>query len=192
VKRRLFTILSSLSLLLFVAVVVLWVRSYWIVDVVQNTKTDDQSRYIASVRLTTRRGTVVIEVSRPDTPVTVSVPPGRSFSYYGAVADRFIFPFRENQIRSFSGVSWGQYRFGVGTLSGPGFSMGTANVLILPLHFFVAVTSVAPLIWFVMWWKHRVPVTGRCPSCGYDLRATSDRCPECGRVPQSATTRAPA
>ena len=36
------------------------------------------------------------------------------------------------------------------------------------------------------WWRRRRlvrrVVAGRCPACGYDLRATPGRCPECGRA----------
>ncbi|MFI5379633.1 MAG: hypothetical protein ACHRHE_10075 [Tepidisphaerales bacterium] len=35
--------------------------------------------------------------------------------------------------------------------------------------------------------RHRRTKHGKCPHCGYDLRATPGRCPECGRRPDTAT-----
>ena len=37
----------------------------------------------------------------------------------------------------------------------------------------------------------RRTAANRCPTCNYDLRATSDRCPECGQVPPRYTARQP-
>jgi hypothetical protein len=60
-------------------------------------------------------------------------------------------------------------------------------IVILP-HWVLATLGVGvPALALYRWTRshHRVAAR-RCPSCGYDLRATPDRCPECGIVPEAA------
>jgi hypothetical protein len=45
-----------------------------------------------------------------------------------------------------------------------------------------AALLVVPCLWCYGVLTRRRPRPGRCPACGYDLRATPDRCPECGRA----------
>jgi hypothetical protein len=60
---------------------------------------------------------------------------------------------------------------------------------VLPWCLLAACFSFFPSRWGFRWWRQRVRhnrmADGRCPDCGYDLRATPGRCPECGAVPKT-------
>ena len=53
-----------------------------------------------------------------------------------------------------------------------------------PLWAAAVPATVAPAVWAARrLTRRRTCRSGRCPVCGYDLRATPDRCPECGSEP---------
>jgi hypothetical protein len=77
--------------------------------------------------------------------------------------------------------------FAFSSLSHPS---GINWALRLPLWLFMLPAAV-PVAWLVDRWRSRrsrmwMLASGRCPACGYDLRASKDRCPECGRPISSA------
>jgi hypothetical protein len=63
----------------------------------------------------------------------------------------------------------------------------SGRMAMIPLWLPFAVFAVAPGIVLIGRVRRaRRKQNGRCPNCGYDLRATPQRCPECGRVPSKA------
>ena len=50
-----------------------------------------------------------------------------------------------------------------------------------PYWLVCAISAPLPIRWLLRRRRHRRrTAAGRCPTCGYDLRATPERCPECG------------
>ena len=91
-------------------------------------------------------------------------------------------------IGDFTHAPWHGFAYGSGDdpYATPGTPVMRCWVLAVPLWFVTAISATPPLIWLtsrVM--SRRRRKAGRCPTCGYDLRATPSRCPECGGVPNA-------
>jgi len=189
VKRRAFNIVSALSLLLCVAVAVLWVRSYWASDAIYVMRWEDEEQltFFTQDVLVVGRGGVGFSrrvesgdrgTFRNDVEAGSKA---RGWAIHSPQWLRREAKYPQFHVLSTDVPTWFHWRrWARGDFKGrPGTQYWYD--LIVPLWCLVLPFAVAPLLWMNGWRRRRRRNRrGLCPSCGYDLRATLERCPECG------------
>ena len=193
-KRRLFRLTATVSLLLCTAIGALWVRSYGPLDSASWTRTwrtPEGGAAYRSAQLICESGRLHLTLAwgwadQPGSPFADGVlseadaTGGRSRVLYQRI-DRS-FAGNVIQLRDFGGSGWGPLRWR--DFSNTKLAAGDTNRLLFVevAHWLpVVLLAVAPTFAATRWARRRVQARrGLCPSCGYDLRATPERCPECG------------
>jgi hypothetical protein len=176
--RILLSTATLLSLVLCVATMVLWVRSHLVRDYawVWLPWPADASgkRYI---KIDADSGGGQIEVSWRVWPAADREQVRQHDERAGASTYHDTFPDPPRRYaRSIPPTPWNT--IGFKWYSGP-----THTSICLPYWLLVLLTAGPPVMWSAAWARRRRRVKqGRCPDCGYDLRATPDRCPECGAL----------
>jgi hypothetical protein len=178
-------LLSALSLLLCVAVVVLWVRSHLIADNVDHINVQ-RGWYMNSAT-----GLVyVIRHSYPEPPPS-DLELGWEWNEFGAVTPQLMFS------RRFAGWEYGPVfdprgmwdenertrwkRLGFYHYRQEYEDLGVFRLVAAPHWAIAAILLPLPAMWLCRRVREvRRRRSGLCPACSYDLRATPERCPECG------------
>jgi hypothetical protein len=177
-----------LSLVLCVATVALWVRSYGGSDYVVRL----WGHAIDGYAVTTRQQTLAVARGRVRLSIAehtgyhegrVNADVGREFFRPKWSSGRL--DARDGGWDAPSGTIWNRLGFAHWRT---GWSSSFADIVeeqwVAPIWPAAAAFAILPAAWgrrVVRRWRRHGP--GLCAACGYDLRATPERCPECGAVP---------
>jgi hypothetical protein len=159
----------TVSLVLCVVFVVLWVRSYWRLEVLSIRLSPARS-----VGFLSGRGGIRFQMLAGYR----EHGPWRWSSYHDSDV-----PYPNASTRDWHGFS-----AAMSTLRFPPKRAGAATIyhrmVTLPYLALTGAFAVLPLIALLRSRRtQRRSAEGCCAHCGYDLRATPNRCPECGAVP---------
>jgi hypothetical protein len=172
--RHFFTLLAAVSLLLCVAVCVLWVRSYFTSDLMH---LDGGSRwiYISTCQGSLMCGTWLKSDHNPTIQPRYRTVPPNDLAWIGP-------QHRRRAARKFGGIGFWYFDQVSGTTP-------SLREVIVPLWFIAICGAIIPLVHAHHALRsHQRQRVGLCLTCGYDLRASPERCPECGALsPQKAT-----
>lgn len=182
-KQVTFTILTTLSLLLFTAITILWIRSFYLHDLRVSKHGKTQTSF-ASCRGAFHHCRVTSAFTHlPQHQGTIwqtrSLRPADTLDHrYGQ---------RTRDLR-FAGFAWieGDWREGFRSSGEPPLPYRATVIPYWPLALLAAIPPLLHLRSHLR--RRRRASTHRCTHCGYDLRATPERCPECGHAPALRTS----
>ena len=202
-RRRLLNLLTALSLVLCVAVCVLWVRSHWRADHFQYGRVQFPGLRMTEdgYNATSARGGLSLSWGHRQYAFPSVAEADQVRSRIGRAEGRFHFEARTLSWMQYAGgfyeLGGGRLHVGFGWRSFDSVSTSGGRPLVergwqavLPWPALALLMAMLPLsrLWlFSRRARRRRRVgAGLCPSCGYDLRATPDCCPECGHQPGPA------
>ena len=193
-KRRLLNLLTVLSLLLCFAVIVLWVRSFWLQSaIMRNSVVVTAPHSLRTQWFVSASG----RVGWADLHLWTSAEAAAEAAHQSGGRPRY--QFREKPLLPTSRWTWGYRRvvetkrkatreglqlfgfcFEAFNDADPRLSERQLDVWI-PYWFVASALATPAATRMALHWRRRwCRSANLCPSCGYDLRATPGRCPECG------------
>ena len=180
IGRYILNTLTVLSLVLCVATVALWVRSYFASECLTIARYDFAPAGVTTeeYHLTSGRGGISmsrLHVGRQ--------PRSNSYDYPRLAYHRYPRNYYGGGVWE-DGDWWNRFGIYTNTLVtrlAMFWSLTVPDWLLLLLLLVPPVRAARRLVK-----SRRASRAGLCPKCGYDLRATPDRCPECGTIPTKA------
>ena len=152
--------MAGVSVICFLAITGLWVRSYWVADVVGFHKSDEVWSIVSA------NGTIITGRFN-----------GRRLGSSKPVAPKLTYGKGSPELV----LSFYQLIYSRG--------LNNRNRYVQFPHWSAVTVFGAMSFFFVHKCRRSRHAIGHCPTCNYDLRATPDRCPECGTAATLAGQR---